>query len=153
MKNPLLIVLFGSLICIEGLSPSVANAVGSSANKNGRLSRNSSMSRRPLNQQGDIGPNVLARRRGERRRCAESGILSLLLSATVAPSLLFAPLRASAAPFHEVAPNYSIDFRRRLSETEEFKSLRREPVLSRAVREVRDLQDLQDSRLDKCADR
>ena len=159
MRNLLwvVIVMSGSWICIEGLSPPTINAVGSSAHIDGRLRISSPMrrmSRRaPLNQQGsDIEPNEPARRRGERRRRAERGFLPLLLTATVVPSLLFAPGPAEAAPFQEVAPNYSSSFRR-LSETESFKSLRREPVLARAVKEVRDLQELQDSRLEKCADR
>lgn len=156
MKNLILLsVVISCSLCIEGLSHSTVNAARSSAHKNGvRVSSPMRMSRCPRNQQGDMGTNEPARRRRERSRRKDRGILPLLLSATVAPSLLFAPGRVeAAAPFHEVAPNYPISDFRRLSETESFKSLRREPVLSRAAKEVRDLQELQDSRLEKCADR
>lgn len=67
---------------------------------------------------------------------------------------------ASAAPFNEFpllpnptttkavsSPNYS------LSESDAFKMLRREPILSGAVKEIHDLQDLQDDRLKQCEDK
>mmetsp|Transcript_44888 Transcript_44888/g.54364 ORF Transcript_44888/g.54364 Transcript_44888/m.54364 type:complete len:248 (+) Transcript_44888:152-895(+) len=41
----------------------------------------------------------------------------------------------------------------KLSDTEMFRSLRRELPVSKAVREIEDLKDLQDARLDACADR
>ena len=84
--------------------------------------------------------------------------------ATIATSAIMAMgiLAASPLPSHasDASPSdITASILRRqivstkLSETEAFQNLRREPPTTRALRELTQLQDLQDARLDACADR
>jgi len=62
------------------------------------------------------------------------------------PSIAASPESQQQQHRHEILAT-------KLSDTKEFKNLRRELPVSRAVKELNDLKDLQDSRLDACADR
>ena len=84
--------------------------------------------------------------------------------ATVATSAIMALSILSASPLSSHASDASPSditasiLRRqivstKLSETEAFQKLRREPPTTRSLRELTQLQDLQDARLDACADR
>ena len=59
---------------------------------------------------------------------------------------------AHAAPFNET-PLLPAGINYKLSDSDAFKRLPRQPVLSGAVKELKDLQDLQDSRLNACEDK
>eukprot|EP00568_Trieres_chinensis_P004692 CAMPEP_0183314814 /NCGR_PEP_ID=MMETSP0160_2-20130417/49726_1 /TAXON_ID=2839 ORGANISM="Odontella Sinensis, Strain Grunow 1884" /NCGR_SAMPLE_ID=MMETSP0160_2 /ASSEMBLY_ACC=CAM_ASM_000250 /LENGTH=216 /DNA_ID=CAMNT_0025480225 /DNA_START=56 /DNA_END=706 /DNA_ORIENTATION=- len=80
---------------------------------------------------------------------ATAAILLFTSSQFTVPSLAEAMPTSIALPTDQSPAVVNM----RLSETDAFKSLRRERPVSRAVRELNDLKDLQDSRLDACADR
>jgi hypothetical protein len=74
------------------------------------------------------------------------------MSGVVLAIALWRPLPSIAAsPESQQQPHEILTTK--LSDTEAFKTLRRELPVSRAVRELNDLKDLQDSRLGTCADR
>ena len=89
---------------------------------------------------------------------AHNAMATIVTAATVMATgiVLTSPLPSSAADVSPSDITTSILRRQmttKLSESEAFKTLRREPPTSRAMRELTELQELQDARLDACADR
>ena len=76
-----------------------------------------------------------------------------LMGGIVASSPLPSIAAADASPSDITTAILRRQMTAKLSETEAFQNLRRDPPTTRALRELSELQELQDARLDACADR